>query len=52
MLDNSAPGVTIPRNLFDITSMTNIMAIIALTLQTFFPWLFAFNRIWPDALNN
>lgn len=39
-----------PRNIFDIIFVGNIMQIVALTLEVFFPWLFAFNQILPTDL--
>jgi len=47
---NFAPGGAVPRNIFDIVSFTNIIAIIALTLEKFFPWLIGFAQILPDEL--
>ncbi len=39
-----------PRNIFDMIFVGNFIQVIALTLEVFFPWLFAFNQILPDAL--
>ena len=53
MLPNSVPldGQSIfPRNIFDLVFIGNIMQVIALTLEVFLPWLFAFNQILPDDL--
>jgi len=39
-----------PRNIFDMIFVGNFIQVIALTLEVFFPWLFAFNQILPDDL--
>jgi hypothetical protein len=39
-----------PRNIFDIIFLGNIIQVIAITWETFFPWAFAFNQILPTDL--
>ena len=51
MLPNAAPnGTVFPRNIFDIIFVGNIIQVIALTAEVFFPWLFFFNQILPQDL--